>query len=155
MRDFCAFGAIYHLRRLRQFTVASKVTHMAHILVRKYSSGTTRYTANVRIRKGKEVVHRESKTFEQRSAAEKWAKSREVALEDPAALKNQLPRPTSISVLPHHPVQRRQRLGGMLSYYYLSGRGLIPSILFLDNSPCALDVWCHHLLSWRISLRFT
>jgi integrase len=59
---------------------------MAHILVRKYSSGATRYTANVRIRKGKEVVHRESKTFEHRSAAAKWAKSREVALEDPAAL---------------------------------------------------------------------
>ncbi|MHB8813617.1 MAG: tyrosine-type recombinase/integrase [Steroidobacteraceae bacterium] len=59
---------------------------MAHILVRKYGSGVTRYTANVRIRKGKRVIYRESKTFTHRAAAEKWAKSREVALEDPTAL---------------------------------------------------------------------
>lgn len=59
---------------------------MAHILVRKYGSGVTRYTANVRIRKGKRVIYREAKTFTHRAAAEKWAKSREVALEDPAAL---------------------------------------------------------------------
>jgi hypothetical protein len=107
--------------RLTQPTIDPGLSVLQHEAVRpvaEYSSGATRYTANVRIRKGKEVVHRESKTFEHRSAAEKWAKSREVALEDPAALKNQLPRPTSISALPHHPVQRRQRLGGMLSYYY-------------------------------------
>jgi transposase InsO family protein len=33
-------------------------------------------------------------------------------------LENRLPRPTSISTLPHHPVRRRQRLGGLLNYYY-------------------------------------
>jgi len=33
---------------------------------------------------------------------------------DPA----RLPRPASVTALPHHPVQRRQRLGGMLSYYH-------------------------------------
>jgi putative transposase len=33
-------------------------------------------------------------------------------------LENRLPRPASISALRHHPVRRRQRLGGMLSYYY-------------------------------------
>ena len=45
-----------------------------------------RYTANIRIKKNGVIVHRESKTFELRSAAEKWAKAREVALEDPTAL---------------------------------------------------------------------
>ncbi|MDB6046461.1 MAG: Integrase, partial [Gammaproteobacteria bacterium] len=59
---------------------------MAHILVRKYPSGLIRYTANIRIRKGTRVIHREAKTFTYRAAAEKWAKSREVALEDPTAL---------------------------------------------------------------------
>src|SRR5579859_192052 len=58
---------------------------MAHILARKYVSGT-RYTANIRIKKDGIIVHREAKTFGLRSAAEKWAKSREVALEDPTAL---------------------------------------------------------------------
>lgn len=33
-------------------------------------------------------------------------------------LENRLPWPTSISALPHHTVRRRQRLGGMLSYYH-------------------------------------
>ena len=32
------------------------------------------------------IVHRESKTFELRSAAEKWARAREVDLENPTAL---------------------------------------------------------------------
>ena len=59
---------------------------MAHILVRKYPSGSTRYTADIRIRKGKQVIQRESKTFEHLGAAQKWAKAREVALEDPVAL---------------------------------------------------------------------
>jgi len=59
---------------------------MAHILTRKYPSGKTRYTANVRIIKEGVMVHREAKTFTLKSAAEKWAKSREVALEDPTAL---------------------------------------------------------------------
>jgi len=33
-------------------------------------------------------------------------------------LENRLPQPGSLTALPHHPVQRRQRLGGMLSYYH-------------------------------------
>ena len=33
-------------------------------------------------------------------------------------LENRIPRPTSISALPRHPVRRQQRLGGLLSYYY-------------------------------------
>jgi len=59
---------------------------MAHILVRKYPSGKIRYTANVRIMKDGVTVLRDAKTFSLRSAAEKWARSREVALEEPGAL---------------------------------------------------------------------
>jgi transposase InsO family protein len=33
-------------------------------------------------------------------------------------LENRLPQPVSVTALPHHPVQRRQRLGGILSYYH-------------------------------------
>jgi len=33
-------------------------------------------------------------------------------------LENRLPQPASITALLHYPVQRRQRLGGMLSYYH-------------------------------------
>lgn len=59
---------------------------MAHILTRKYSTGATRYTAIVRIRQGTKVIHRESRTFSHRGAAERWARHREVFLEDPTAL---------------------------------------------------------------------
>jgi integrase len=59
---------------------------MAHILTRKYPSGSIRHTANIRIIKDGVLVHRESMTFALKSAAEKWAKSREVALENPTAL---------------------------------------------------------------------
>jgi fructose 1,6-bisphosphatase len=48
--------------------------------------GSTRYTAIVRIHTGKTVVHQEYNTFAHRVAAVTWAKHREVALEDPAAL---------------------------------------------------------------------
>ncbi|HEY2592230.1 MAG TPA: hypothetical protein VGI35_11625 [Steroidobacteraceae bacterium] len=59
---------------------------MAYIKVRKKSDGTTRYTAIVRMRVGKSMVHQEAKTFTHRSAALSWAKHREVELENPHAL---------------------------------------------------------------------
>jgi transposase InsO family protein len=33
-------------------------------------------------------------------------------------LENQVPQPASVTALPHHPVQRQQRLGGILNYYH-------------------------------------
>jgi hypothetical protein len=40
----------------------------------------------IRLRKRAALIHQEAKTFSHRAAAERWAKSREVALENPAAL---------------------------------------------------------------------
>lgn len=59
---------------------------MATIRARKQADGSTRYTAIVRVRKGKTIIHQEYKTFAHRVAAVTWAKHREVALEDPATL---------------------------------------------------------------------
>jgi hypothetical protein len=59
---------------------------MATIRARRQADGSTRYTAIVRIRKGKAVIHQEYKTFAHRAAAVTWAKHREVVLEDPSAL---------------------------------------------------------------------
>lgn len=58
---------------------------MAHILARKQANGSMRYTAVVRIRDGQRILHREAKTFTLRAHAERWAKHREVALEDPSS----------------------------------------------------------------------
>jgi len=62
---------------------------MATIKARRQANGSTRYTAVVRIRRGTTVLHQESRTFTHRSAALSWAKHREVALEEPAALARQ------------------------------------------------------------------
>lgn len=72
---------------------------MAHILARKYGAGPLRYTAVVRIRQGALVVHREAKTFSHRAAAERWAKSREVALEDPSSHFRQHNKPRTLASL--------------------------------------------------------
>ena len=60
---------------------------MAYVKVRKKADGTTRYTAIVRLRRGKAIIHQEAKTFTHRSAAVTWAKHREVELENPIALR--------------------------------------------------------------------
>jgi hypothetical protein len=59
---------------------------MATIKARRQANGAIRYTAIVRKRADKKIVHREARTFTHRSAAVTWAKHREVALEDPSAL---------------------------------------------------------------------
>ncbi len=59
---------------------------MATIKARWHANGTTRYTAIVRRRVGKAIVHPEAKTFTHHSAAVSWAQHREVGLEDPATL---------------------------------------------------------------------
>lgn len=59
---------------------------MATIRARKQANGLTRYTAIIRLRKGKAVIHQEAKTFAHRAAAVTWARHREVQLEDPTAL---------------------------------------------------------------------
>jgi hypothetical protein len=59
---------------------------MATIKARRQANGAIRYTAIVRKRVDKKIVHREARTFTYRSAALTWAKHREVALEDPSAL---------------------------------------------------------------------
>lgn len=59
---------------------------MATIPARRQATGLTRYTAIIRLRKGKAVIHSEAKTFAHRAAAVTWARHREVQLEDPAAL---------------------------------------------------------------------
>ena len=68
---------------------------MATIRARKRADGSMRYTTIVRLRQGSVVIHQEVKTFSLRSVAERWAESREVALEDPSSplRHNNKPRP--------------------------------------------------------------
>lgn len=72
---------------------------MAYIRSRQYADGPTRYTAVVRIRRDGVVLHQEAKTFAHRGAAHKWARSREVELENPAALRKAQEGSTSLREL--------------------------------------------------------
>jgi hypothetical protein len=57
------------------------------------------YTAVIRIRNGKRIIHQEAKTFSLRLPAEKWAKSREVELEDPNSALRQNNKPRTLASL--------------------------------------------------------
>jgi hypothetical protein len=57
---------------------------MATIKARRQANGTIRYTAVVRRRAGKTILHCQAKTFTHRSAAMSWARHREVELEKEA-----------------------------------------------------------------------
>jgi hypothetical protein len=60
---------------------------MATIKARRQANGSIRYTAIVRLRRGRTILPREAKTFTHRSAALTWARHREVELENPIALR--------------------------------------------------------------------
>lgn len=60
---------------------------MATIKARRQANGTIRYTAIVRLRSGRTILHREAKTFAHRASAVTWARHREVELENPIALR--------------------------------------------------------------------
>lgn len=72
---------------------------MPYIKLRKQAGGSVRYTAIVRIRRSGKMLHQEAKTFTHRSAAERWAKHREVALENPTALARAQQPSTTLSKL--------------------------------------------------------
>ena len=72
---------------------------MATIRARRQANGTLRYTAMVRLRKGKTLIHQEAKTFSHRGAAASWAKVREVELQRPGALDQAQQGETSLAAL--------------------------------------------------------
>jgi integrase len=72
---------------------------MATIKARRQANGSIRYTAIVRKRVGKTIVHREAKTFMHRSAAVSWARHREVALENHAVPGRQEREPVTLAEL--------------------------------------------------------
>ena len=66
--------------------LSPQAINLPTIKVRKQASGSTRYTAVARIRRGAAVLHQESRTFTHRTAAPSWAEHRKVTLEAPAGL---------------------------------------------------------------------
>jgi integrase len=101
---------------------------MATIKARIQANGATRYTAIVRLRRGKTLIHRESKTFTFRAAALSWAKCREVELEKPGALEQAQQGEFSLAGLIRWYID---------SFFEISGwqRTKQTSLEFLENHP--------------------
>lgn len=59
---------------------------MGTIIERERATKGTRYTAQVRIKRGGKIVHRENETFNSRKMAQTWIDKREKALAKPGAL---------------------------------------------------------------------
>ena len=56
------------------------------ILARPRKDGTVGYTAVIRIKRGGQVIHTETETFDREAAADTWMKKRKAALAKPGAL---------------------------------------------------------------------
>ena len=62
---------------------------MGTIIARKRKDGSTGYHAQVTIKRGGEIVHRETRTFDRRQAASAWMEKRETELAKPGAIERQ------------------------------------------------------------------
>lgn len=71
---------------------------MATITTYKRPRGT-RYTAQIRIRRGGKIVYQETKTFDRRRLASDWATRRELELQEPGALAQVQQRGVTIGTL--------------------------------------------------------
>lgn len=68
---------------------------MGHIAERVLKDGSASYTAQVRIKRGGQIIYSEAETFARRTAAVTWMKNREAALKEPGALEKAMaPDPT-------------------------------------------------------------
>lgn len=59
---------------------------MGTIFTRKRQDGSIAYTAQIRLKQDKKIVHQEAKTFDRKPAASAWLKKRETELAQPGAL---------------------------------------------------------------------
>ncbi len=59
---------------------------MGHIVPRKRKYGSTSYTAQIVLKRGGKVAHREAQTFDRRQAANAWMVRREAELSKPGAI---------------------------------------------------------------------
>ena len=59
---------------------------MGSIYTRKNQDGTSKFTAQIRIKRNQKTVYQESQTFNKKTAAQAWIKKREAELALPGAL---------------------------------------------------------------------
>jgi len=85
---------------------------MGTIIARKRKDGSTGYHAQVTIKRGGEIVHRETRTFDRRQAASAWMEKRETELAKPGALERQnMPDPKLSAVIDRYIEESIKEIG--------------------------------------------
>jgi integrase len=85
---------------------------MGSIVARKRLNGTTGFTAMIRIKRDKQIIHQENQTFDRKTAAATWIKRREAELAAPGALeKLKAPDPTLEDVIDKYLKESRRDYG--------------------------------------------
>jgi hypothetical protein len=72
---------------------------MPSIIARRRKDGTVGYTARIRIRRGKQILHEEAMTFSRLTPARNWAAGRELELEKPTVLNEARKSPVALGNL--------------------------------------------------------
>jgi integrase len=85
---------------------------MGTIVARKRKDGTTAHLAQVLIKRGGAIVHREARTFDRKQAAAAWLERREKELIKPGALDRlQTPDPTLAAVIDRYTNESIRKIG--------------------------------------------
>jgi integrase len=85
---------------------------MGTIITRKRDSGSIAYTAQIRLKRDKKIIHQEAKTFDRKPAAVAWLKKRESELAEPGALeKLKAPDPLLTKVIDQYLAESRRDYG--------------------------------------------
>jgi hypothetical protein len=105
---------------------------MATIRPRRRRDGTLAYLAEVRIKRGGHLVHRESRTFDKRGVATAWSAKTEKQLAEPGSLLTRKRREV------HGPLRRvLKKYREEVSDLRPMGRSKTAHIKFLETTPLA------------------
>jgi integrase len=85
---------------------------MGTVIPRKRSDGSTGYQAQLLIKRGGKIVHREGRTFDRKQAAAAWLEKREKELAKPGALERlRAPDPTLAAVIDRYTDESIKKIG--------------------------------------------
>jgi integrase len=83
---------------------------MGTIIPRKRKDGTVGYTAQIVVKRGGAIAHREAQTFDRKQAARHWLFRRETELREPGALEK-APDPPLADVIDRYITESRRKIG--------------------------------------------
>lgn len=121
---------------------------MGTIITRKRQNGGLAYTAQIRLKRDKKIIHQESQTFDRKPAASAWLKKRETELAVPGALEAlKAPDPTLAKVIDQYLEESKRDYGK-------TKRQVLRTIQASDLGPmrCS-EIGSSHVMAFAQSLK--